>query len=44
MKQFSDNMRMFGSDYKSLDDADKMRLGAMVNNTKSLSALFSKTV
>lgn len=44
MKQFSDNMRMFGSDYMSLDDADKMRLGAMVNNTKSLSALFSKTV
>lgn len=44
MKQFSDNMRMFGADYLSLDDADKMRLGAMVNNTKSLSALFSKTV
>ena len=44
MKQFSDNMRMFGSDYKTLDDADKVRLGAMVNNTKALSALFSKTV
>ena len=44
MKQFSDNMRMFGSDYKSLSEADKMCLGAMVNNTKSLSALFSKTV
>ena len=44
MKQFSDNMRLFGSDYKTLDDADKMRLGAMVNNTKSLSALFSRTV
>lgn len=44
MKQFSENMRMFGSDYKTLDDADKVRLGAMVNNTKALSALFSKTV
>ena len=44
MKQFSENMRLFGADYMSLDDADKMRLGAMVNNTKSLSALFSKTV
>jgi len=44
MKQFADNMRMFGADYMSLDDADKKRLGAMVNNTKALSALFSKTV
>lgn len=43
-KQFSENMRMFGSDYRSLSEADKMCLGAMVNNTKSLSALFSKTV
>ena len=44
MKQFSENMRMFGADYNSLEDADKARLGAMVNNTKSLSALFSRTV
>lgn len=44
MKQFSNNMRLFGSDYMSLDDTDKMRLGTMVNNTKALSALFSKTV
>jgi hypothetical protein len=44
MKQFSDNMELFGADYKSLDDAAKIRLGAMVNNTKSLSALFAKTV
>lgn len=43
-KQFSDNMKLFGADYKSLDNEDKMRLGAMVNNTKALSALFSKTV
>lgn len=44
MKQFSENMKLFGADYMSLDDSDKMRLGAMVNNTKSLSALFGKTV
>lgn len=44
MKQFSDNMRLFGADYRSLEDEDKVRLGTMVNNTKALSALFSKTV
>ena len=44
MKQFSDNMKLSGADYMSLDDADKMRLGSMVNNTKALSALFAKTV
>ena len=43
-KQFSDNMKLFGADYTSLPDEDKLRLGAMVNNTKALSALFSKTV
>lgn len=44
MKQFSDTMRLFGADYTSLGNEDKLRLGAMVNNTKALSALFSKTV
>ena len=44
MRQFSENMRLFGADYNSLDEADRMRLGAMVNNTKALSALFSRTV
>ena len=44
MKQFSDNMELFGADYKSLNDSDKVRLGAMVNNTKALSALFGKTI
>lgn len=44
MKQFSDNMDLFGADYMTLDDEDKMRLGTMVNNTKALSALFSKNV
>ena len=44
MKQFSENMKLFGADYMTLGEADRMRLGAMVNNTKALSALFSKTV
>lgn len=44
MKQYSDNLRLFGADYASLDDDDKMRLGTMVNNTKALSALFGETV
>ena len=44
MKQYSNNMRLFGADYASLDDEDKLFLGTMVNNTKALSALFSKTV
>lgn len=44
MKQYTNNMRLFGADYTSLDSEDRMRLGTMVNNTKALSALFSKTV
>ena len=44
MKQFSENMELFGADYNALGDADKVRLGTMVNNTKALSALFGKTV
>ncbi|MBR3201616.1 MAG: hypothetical protein IKG17_09830 [Mogibacterium sp.] len=44
MKQFTNNMTLFGSDYKSLDNTEKVRLGTMVNNTKALSALFIKTV
>ena len=44
MKQYTNNMRLFGADYQTLDDADKKSLGALVNNTKSLSALFEKTV
>ena len=34
----------FGSDYTALSDEQKKHLGAMVNNTKALSAMFDKTI
>ena len=33
-----------GADYLTLDDSQKQLLGALVNNTKALSALFERTV
>lgn len=35
---------LFGADYLTLDDSQKQLLGALVNNTKTLSALFERTV
>ena len=35
---------MYGADYLSLTDDQKQHLGAIVNNTKALAALFRKTV
>lgn len=35
---------MFGADYTSFSDEQKRSLGALVNQTKALSALFGKTV
>ncbi len=35
---------LFGKDYTSFDDDQKRSLGALVNNTKALSALFEKTI
>ena len=37
-------LNMFGKDYASFDDEQKKSLGALVNYTKALSALFAKTV
>ncbi|MBR0159871.1 MAG: hypothetical protein IJQ02_01045 [Oscillospiraceae bacterium] len=37
-------LEMYGKDYRTFSDEQKKRLGALVNNTKSLSALFGKTV
>ena len=34
----------FGKDYAELSDDQKIKLGAMVNNTKALSAMFEKTI
>ncbi len=36
--------RLYGSDYLTLSDENKQYLGALVNNTKSLSALFGRTI
>lgn len=41
---YRDSMKLFGADYNALGDEDKMTLGALVNNTKALSALFQKTI
>ena len=35
---------MCGADYLSLDDGQKQLLGALINNTKALAALFGKTI
>ena len=37
-------LELFGKDYKSFSDDQKKGLGALVNETKALSALFEKTV
>ena len=37
-------LSLFGADYLTLDDSQKQLLGALVNNTKALSAMFEKTV
>ncbi len=41
---YHDCMSMFNGDYTALNDEDKMKLGSMVNLTKSLSALYGKQV
>lgn len=38
------SLSLFGVDYLMLDDSQKQFLGALVNNTKALSAMFEKTV
>ena len=37
-------LSLFGTDYLTLDDGQKQLLGALVNNTKALSAMFERTV
>ena len=37
-------LELFGKDYSTFSDEQKKKLGALVNYTKTLSALFSKTV
>lgn len=42
--QFSRNMDLFGKDYNDFDNDDKTRLMTLINNTRTLSALFQKTI
>ena len=41
---FDSCMRLFGGDYTTFSDEQKQELGAFVNNTKALSAMFEKSV
>ncbi len=41
---YHDCMTLFNGDYTAFTDEDKMKLGSMVNLTKSLSALYGKQV
>lgn len=38
------SLSLFGADYMTLDDSQKLLLGTLVNNTKTLSILFERTV
>ena len=43
-RSYTQCMALFGKDYTTFDDDQKKSLGALVNQTKALSALFGKTV
>ena len=43
-KMYAQCVSMYGEDYAQLSIEQKQSLGALVNNTKALSALLSKTV
>ena len=43
-EEFQEGMHLFGSDYAALDNSDKSRLGALVNNSKSLGALMTQAL
>lgn len=42
--KFREDIYLFGSDYNSLSERDKTKLGALVNNTLALSAMLGKTI
>ncbi len=44
ISNYHDCLAMFNGDYSSFNDDDKTKLGAMVNITKALSALYNKQV
>ncbi len=42
--QYKDSLGFYGKDYQVMTTEEKMNLGNLVNNTKSLSALFNEKV
>lgn len=43
-KQYRECLALYGKDYSTFDEGQKLQLGALVNNTKALSAMFEKTI
>lgn len=43
-EEFRESMSLFGCDYTALDENEKARLGALVNNSKSLGALMTESL
>ena len=43
-RQYAEAVNLYGADYQSLNEDEKMLLGALVNNTKSLAVMFGVTV
>ena len=43
-KTYKECLAVFGCNYNDLSDDQKMKLGALVNNTKSLSAIFNRQI
>lgn len=43
-KSYMQCLELFGKDYTSFNDVQKQSLGALVNQTKALSAMFGKTI
>ena len=43
-RSYTDCLTSFGKDYSEFTEEQKMKLGALVNNTKALSVLFDKTI
>ena len=43
-ESYTECLKVFGKDYKEFTEEQKMKLGTLVNNTKTLSALFDRTV
>ena len=43
-EQYVKAVHLYGADYQTLEDDEKMLLGALVNNTKSMAAMFCVTV